>query len=88
MVGVEGVAIRGVKRVFEREGLATPDGKRIWSHFFIREASHDDERSEEDHRRATLAEEYDSSLVPRNIRLSPERDCSIRLTCPYLPWLG
>jgi hypothetical protein len=30
MVGTEGVAIRGVKRIFEREGLPTPEGKKIW----------------------------------------------------------
>jgi hypothetical protein len=42
MVGVEGVAIRGVKRTFEREGLPTPDGKRVWGQFFIREAIRDD----------------------------------------------
>ena len=39
---VEGVAIRGVKRTFEREGLPTPDGKRVWGQFFIREAIRDD----------------------------------------------
>jgi hypothetical protein len=27
MVGTEGVAIRGVKRTFEREGLPSPQGK-------------------------------------------------------------
>lgn len=42
MVGVEGAAIRGVKRVFEREGLPTPDGKRHRGQFFIREAIRDD----------------------------------------------
>ena len=42
MVGVEGVAIRGVKRTFEREGLPTPDNKRHWGQFFIREAIRDD----------------------------------------------
>jgi site-specific DNA recombinase len=42
MVGVEGIAIRGVKRIFEREGMPTPDGKRIWGQFFIREAIRDD----------------------------------------------
>jgi site-specific DNA recombinase len=42
MVGTEGVAIRGVKRIFEREGLPTPEGKKIWGQFFIREAIRDD----------------------------------------------
>ncbi len=42
MVGVEGVAIRGVKRTFEREGLPSPQGKSIWGQFFIREAIRDD----------------------------------------------
>jgi site-specific DNA recombinase len=42
MVGTEGVAIRGVKRIFEREGLSTPEGKRRWGQFFIREAIRDD----------------------------------------------
>src|SRR5918999_3512838 len=41
MVGTEGVAIRGVKRTFEREGLLTPDGKEIWGQLFIREAIKD-----------------------------------------------
>jgi site-specific DNA recombinase len=42
MVGVDGYGIRGVKRTFEREGLPSPDGKRIWGQFFIREAIKDD----------------------------------------------
>ena len=42
MVGTEGVAIRGAKRIFEREGLPTPEGKKIWGQFFIREAINDD----------------------------------------------
>jgi site-specific DNA recombinase len=42
MVGTEGVAIRGVKRIFEREGLSTPEGKKVWGQFFIREAIRDD----------------------------------------------
>ncbi len=42
MVGVEGFAIRSVKRIFERQGLPAPDGKHIWSQFFIREAIRDD----------------------------------------------
>ncbi len=42
MVGVEGFAIRGAKRIFEREGLPMPDGKHIWGQFFIREAIKDD----------------------------------------------
>jgi site-specific DNA recombinase len=42
MVGTEGVAIRGVKRIFEREGLPTPEGNKIWGQFFIREAIRDD----------------------------------------------
>jgi len=42
MVGTEGVAIRGVKRTFEREGLPSPQGKEIWGQFFIREALNDD----------------------------------------------
>jgi site-specific DNA recombinase len=42
MVGTEGVAIRGVKRIFEREGLLSPQGKDRWGQFFIREAIIDD----------------------------------------------
>jgi hypothetical protein len=42
LVGTEGVAIRGVKRIFEREGLPTPEGKKIWGQFFIREVIKDD----------------------------------------------
>jgi site-specific DNA recombinase len=42
MIGTEGVAIRGVKKIFEREGLPTPEGKSIWGQFFIRGAVNDD----------------------------------------------
>jgi site-specific DNA recombinase len=42
MVGTEGVGIRGVKRVFEREGLPSPGGKNRWGQFFIKEAINDD----------------------------------------------
>jgi site-specific DNA recombinase len=42
MVGTEGVAIRSVKRIFEREGLSTPEGKHRWGQFFIPEAIRDD----------------------------------------------
>ena len=42
MIGTEGAAIRGVKKIFEREGLPTPEGKSIWGQFFIREAVNDD----------------------------------------------
>jgi site-specific DNA recombinase len=42
MVGTEGAAIRGVKHIFEREGFPTPEGKRRWGQFFIREAIRDD----------------------------------------------
>jgi hypothetical protein len=42
MVGTEGVVIRGVKRIFEREGLLSPQGKNVWGQFFIREAINDD----------------------------------------------
>jgi len=42
MVGTEGIAIRGVKRIFEREGLLSPQGKDRWGQFFIREAINDD----------------------------------------------
>jgi site-specific DNA recombinase len=42
MVGTEGIAIRGVKRIFEREGMQSPEGKNIWGQFFIREAIRDD----------------------------------------------
>ena len=31
-----------MKRIFEREGLLTPEGKRHWGQFFIREAIRDD----------------------------------------------
>jgi site-specific DNA recombinase len=42
MVGTEGAAIRAVKRAFECEGLPTPEGKKIWGQFFIRQAIRDD----------------------------------------------
>jgi site-specific DNA recombinase len=42
MVGTDGDALRGVKRIFERDGLPTPEGKKIWGQFFIREAIRDD----------------------------------------------
>ena len=42
MVGTEGIAIRGVKRIFEREGLRSPQGKDRWGQFFIRGAINDD----------------------------------------------
>jgi site-specific DNA recombinase len=42
MVGLEGHGIRGVKRTLEREGLPSPEGKRIWGQYFIREAIKDD----------------------------------------------
>jgi len=42
MVGVEGYALRGVKRTFEREGLPTPEGGRDWGTFFIGGAIKDD----------------------------------------------
>lgn len=42
MVADEGMGIRGVKRVFEREKLRTPDGKYHWSQFFIRKLILDD----------------------------------------------
>ena len=38
----EGIAIRGVKRIFEREGLPSPQGKDRWGQFFIREAINDE----------------------------------------------
>src|ERR687897_1306005 len=34
MVGIEGAAVRAVKRAFELEGLPTPEGKKIWGQFF------------------------------------------------------
>jgi site-specific DNA recombinase len=42
MVGIEGAAIRAVKRAFELEGLPTPEGKKVWGQFFIRGAILDD----------------------------------------------
>lgn len=42
MVGTEGFAVRRVKRIFEREGLPTPERKRHWGQFFIRECILDD----------------------------------------------
>jgi site-specific DNA recombinase len=42
MVGTEGIAIRGVKRFFEREGMPSPQGKNVWGQCFIREAINDD----------------------------------------------
>jgi site-specific DNA recombinase len=42
MVGTEDVAIRGVKRIFEREGLRSPQGKDRWGQFFIKGAINDD----------------------------------------------
>jgi site-specific DNA recombinase len=42
MVGVEGVSINGVKRVFEREGVPTPGGARFWSNTSVRETITED----------------------------------------------
>ena len=42
MVGLEGCGVRSVKRIFEREGLRSPEGKRHWGQFFIRQAILDD----------------------------------------------
>jgi hypothetical protein len=39
MIGTEGVAIRGVKKIFEREGLLTPEGKSIWGQFLSEKRS-------------------------------------------------
>ena len=42
MVALEGAALRGVKRTFEREGLPAPEGGHTWGQFFIRGAILDD----------------------------------------------
>ncbi|HEX2181692.1 MAG TPA: recombinase zinc beta ribbon domain-containing protein [Rubrobacteraceae bacterium] len=42
MVGEEGASLLRVKRTLEREGIPSPNGKRIWGKFFIRECIKDD----------------------------------------------
>jgi site-specific DNA recombinase len=42
MVGVEGLAIRNVKRVFEQEGVPTPNGGQWWSAKTLRDIILDD----------------------------------------------
>ncbi len=42
MVGVEGLAIRTVKRVFEQEGVPTPNGGQWWSAKTLRDIILDD----------------------------------------------
>src|SRR4051812_32595861 len=42
MVGLEGIALHAVKRTFEREGLPTPKGGKIWSQTFLRSLILDD----------------------------------------------
>jgi site-specific DNA recombinase len=42
MVGEEGASLLRVKRTLEREGVPSPNGKRIWGKFFIRECIKDD----------------------------------------------
>jgi site-specific DNA recombinase len=64
MVGIEGYGIRGVTRAFERAGLPTPEGKRIWGPFFIRECIRDDIYKAHDH-------EEIEALVARG-QMSPE----------------
>ena len=73
MIGTEGVAIRGVKKTFEREGLPTPEGKSIWGQFFIREAVNDDAyrpHTWEEMRalvdKGQMAEEVAARLDPKN----------------------
>jgi site-specific DNA recombinase len=36
MVGVEGISLHGVGLTFEREGVPTPTGKRVWGKPFVR----------------------------------------------------
>lgn len=42
MVGVEGLAIRTVKRIFEQEGVPTPNGGQWWSAKILRDIILDD----------------------------------------------
>jgi site-specific DNA recombinase len=42
MVGAEGYAIHAVKKVFDREGVPTPNGARYWGKTFIRRIVDDD----------------------------------------------
>ncbi len=73
MVGTEGVAIRGVKRTFEREGLPTPEGGHTWGQFFIREAIRDDIYKPHTHEeiKALVAKGQMSAEVAS--RLDPEK---------------
>jgi site-specific DNA recombinase len=42
LVGVEGVPMYRVKKIFEGEGIRSPQGKRFWSSYFIRTRILDD----------------------------------------------
>jgi site-specific DNA recombinase len=42
MIGEEGASLLRVKRALEREGIPSPNGKRAWGKFFIRECIKDD----------------------------------------------
>jgi site-specific DNA recombinase len=73
MVGTEGAAIRAVKRAFELEGLSTPEGKRIWGQFFIREAIRDD--AYRPHSREEIEELVTTGQMSAEVasRLDPEK---------------
>jgi site-specific DNA recombinase len=73
MVGTEGAAIRAVKRAFELEGLSTPEGKRIWEQFFIREAIRDD--AYRPHSREEIEELVTTGQMSAEVasRLDPEK---------------
>jgi site-specific DNA recombinase len=77
MVGTKGVAIRGVKRIFEREGLPTPEGKYRWGQFFIREAIRDD--AYRPHSREEIAEFVAKGQMSTEVasRLDPEKHYGI-----------
>jgi site-specific DNA recombinase len=66
MVGVEGVSINGVKRVFEREGVLTPGGARFWSNTSIRETITEDVYKPHTHDevRALVSPEVAAKLHP------------------------
>ena len=72
MVGIEGAAIRAVKRAFELEGLPTPEGKKIWGQFFIRGAILDD--AYRPHSREEIAEYVTKGQMSAEVasRLDPE----------------
>jgi Resolvase, N terminal domain/Recombinase len=71
MVGAEKASMHAVKRTFENEGIPSPNGKRHWGKFFIRECIKDDayrphtrEEIEAFVRRGQMSPEVASRLDP------------------------